>query len=68
MKKYMLHRPLADMESDGVYFEDSVKKILIEESEKQICHYSGLPSVEMYGDRNMVIYDPYVIQDTTKNP
>ena len=63
MKKYMLHRPLADMESDGVYFEDSIKKKLIEDREKLICQYSGLPSVDFYRDEKVVIYDPHVIQE-----
>jgi hypothetical protein len=59
----MLHRPLADMESDGVYFEDSIKKKLIEDREKLICQYSGLPSVDFYRDDKVVIYDPHVIQE-----
>ncbi len=59
----MLHRPLADMESDGVYFEDSIKKKLIEDREKMICQYSGLPSVDFYRDDKVVIYDPHVIQE-----
>jgi hypothetical protein len=63
MKKYMLHRPLADMESDGVYFEDSIKKKLIEDREKMICQYSGLPSVDFYREDKVVIYDPHVIQE-----
>jgi len=63
MKKYMLHRPLSDMESDGVYFEDSIKKKLIEDREKLICQYSGLPSVDFYRDDKVVIYDPHVIQE-----
>ena len=61
MKKFILHRPLSDMESDGVYFEDSVKKKLVEEREKQVCQYSGLPSVWMYSN-------PDVIQKDLKNP
>ncbi len=63
MKKYILHRPLADMESDGVYFEDSIKKKLIEDREKMICQYSGLPSVDFYREDKVVIYDPHVIQE-----
>ncbi len=59
----MLHRPLADMESDGVYFEDSIKKKLIEDREKMICQYSGLPSVDFYREDKVVIYDPHVIQE-----
>jgi len=63
MKKYVLHRPLADMESDGVYFEDSIKKKLIEDREKLTCQYNGLPSVDFYRDEKVVIYDPHVIQE-----
>ncbi len=59
----MIHRPLADMESDGVYFEDSIKKKLIEDREKMICQYSGLPSVDFYREDKVVIYDPHVIQE-----
>ncbi len=59
----MLHRPLADMESDGVYFEDSIKKKLIEDREKLICQYSGLPSVDFYREDKVVIYDPHVLQE-----
>ncbi len=59
----MLHRPLADMESDGVYFEDSIKKKLIEDREKMICQYSGLPSVDFYREDKVVIYDPHVLQE-----
>jgi len=51
------------MESDGVYFEDSIKKKLIEDREKLICQYSGLPSVDFYRDDKVVIYDPHVIQE-----
>ena len=69
MKKFILYRPLSDMESDGVYFDDSVKKKLIEEREKQVCQYSGLPSVWMYTtDKVMVHSDPDVIQKELKNP
>jgi len=59
----MPHRPLADMESDGVYFEDSIKKKLIEDREKLTCQYSGLPSVDFYREDKVVIYDPHVIQE-----
>ena len=48
MKHYMLHRPLSDMESDGVYFPEFAKQQLVEEREKEICQYSGLPSLMMY--------------------
>lgn len=57
------------MESDGVYFDESVKKLLVEEREKQVCHYSGLPSVWMYTtDKVKVHSDPNVIQIDVKNP
>jgi len=69
MKKFILHRPLSDMESDGVYFDESVKKKLVEEREKQVCQYSGLPSVIMYSsDRILVHNNPDVIQKELKNP
>ena len=48
MKHFMLHRPLSDMESDGVYFPEFAKQQLVEDREKEICQYSGLPSVMMY--------------------
>jgi hypothetical protein len=50
MKHYMLHRPLADMESDGVYFPEFAKQQLIDDREKEVCQYSGLPSVMTYVD------------------
>lgn len=57
------------MESDGVYFDESVKKLLVEEREKQVCQYSGLPSVWMYTtDKVKVHNDPDVIQKELKNP
>ena len=69
MKKFILYRPLSDMESDGVYFDESVKKKLVEEREKQVCHYSGLPSVWMYGSDRILTHDtPNVIQKELKNP
>ena len=57
------------MESDGVYFDESVKKKLVEEREKQVCHYSGLPSVWMYSSDGILTHDtPNVIQKELKNP
>jgi hypothetical protein len=38
----MSYRPLADMESNGVYFDRP------EDQEIEICQYSGLPSVKSY--------------------
>jgi len=64
----MLHRPLSDMESDGVYFDESVKKKLLEEREKEICHYSGLPSVIMYSTNRVLPHNTHnVIQKESKN-
>ncbi len=39
---------LPDMESDGVYFSDNIKEDLKKIKEKELCHYSGLPSVYSY--------------------
>jgi len=38
------------MESDGVYFPEFAKQQLIDDREKEVCQYSGLPSVMMYVD------------------
>lgn len=46
--KTITRRPLSDMESDGVYFPEDVKKELTDLREKEHCHYSGLPSMEWY--------------------
>jgi len=43
-----MFRTIADMESDGVYFDDDVKKLIIEKREELHCEYSGLPSVKAY--------------------
>ena len=48
-----IHKPLSDMESDGVYFPESVKEKLSEIREKEMCHYSGLPSVWSYSDERL---------------
>jgi hypothetical protein len=45
MNKGMAYRPLADMESGGVYFERPEETTV-----EEICHYSGLPSVSSYDD------------------
>jgi len=56
------------MESDGVYFDESVKKKLLEEREKEICHYSGLPSVIMYSTNRVLPHNTHnVIQKESKN-
>ena len=43
-----MQRNIADMESDGVYFDDSVKEIMKKQREDLNCSYSGLPSVKSY--------------------
>lgn len=42
----MSHRPLSDMESNGVYFDRD--ELLLVGDESLLCHYSGLPSVSSY--------------------
>jgi membrane carboxypeptidase/penicillin-binding protein len=41
-------KTIADMESDGVYFPDHVKKELVKKREELWCEYSNLPSVKSY--------------------
>jgi hypothetical protein len=42
-------RTISDMESDGVYFPENVKRELeIKREELLQCEYSGLPSVKAY--------------------
>ena len=41
-------RTISDMESDGVYFPEDVKKELERKREEMMCEYSGLPSVKSY--------------------
>lgn len=43
-----VYKTIADMESDGVYFPDEVKKELIKKREELWCEYSNLPSVKAY--------------------
>lgn len=43
-----IYKTIADMESDGVYFPDDVKKELIKKREELYCEYSNLPSVSSY--------------------
>jgi hypothetical protein len=45
MKDNMSNRPLADMESNGVYFDIDELLLVGDES---ICQYTGLPSVSSY--------------------
>ena len=43
-----MFRTMADMESDGVYFDEDVKKEIIKQKEEWNCEYSGLPSPKYY--------------------
>ena len=43
-----MRRNIADMESDGVYFDEDIKEILRKQREELHCEYSGLPSVKAY--------------------
>lgn len=43
-----VYKTIADMESDGVYFPDDVKKELLKKREELYCEYSNLPSVKSY--------------------
>ena len=49
MKDGMSYRPLADMESNGVYFDIDELLLVGDES---ICQYTGLPSVKTYVEDN----------------
>ena len=51
----MAYRPLADMESNGVYFDRPEDQEVFE-----ICQYSGLPSVKNYDSSN-----EHVIHETS---
>jgi len=44
----MVYKTIADMESDGVYFPDEIKKELVKKREELWCEYSNLPSVKSY--------------------
>lgn len=46
-----MQRNIADMESDGVYFDESIKEIMKKQKEELHCEYSGLPSVKAYEDQ-----------------
>ena len=46
--KGISYRPLADMHSDGVYFDMEEQRLIVEET---ICAYSGLPSVSSYEEQ-----------------
>jgi len=43
-----MFRTMADMESDGVYFDEDVKRMIIEKKQELHCEYSGLPSPKAY--------------------
>lgn len=43
-----VYKVIADMESDGVYFPDEIKKELVKKREELWCEYSNLPSVKSY--------------------
>lgn len=45
-----MHRNIADMESDGIYFDVDVKEALREQRKELYCEYSGLPAVKAYED------------------
>lgn len=47
-----IDRTIADMEFDGMYFSDEIKKKLEKEREELFCEYSGLPSVKFYNISN----------------
>jgi hypothetical protein len=46
-----MHRTIADMESEGIYFPEDVKVEMKKQREELYCEYSGLPSVKAYGDK-----------------
>lgn len=43
-----VYRSISDMESDGVYFPEEIKRELIKRREELWCEYSNLPSVKSY--------------------
>jgi hypothetical protein len=43
-----MFRTIADMESDGVYFDEDVKRLIVQKKEELYCEYSGLPSPKAY--------------------
>ncbi len=48
MKIGITNRPLADMETNGVYFD---KDELLLVGDDSLCQYSGLPSVKSYEEK-----------------
>lgn len=45
-----MQRNIADMESDGVYFDETIKEIMQKQRDELHCEYSGLPSPKAYED------------------
>jgi hypothetical protein len=43
-----MFRTIADMESDGVYFDEDIKRMIVDKKEELYCEYSGLPSPKAY--------------------
>jgi hypothetical protein len=56
-----MHRTIADMESEGIYFPDEVKAELKKQREELHCEYSGLPSVLSYLNKEEEDKDEYLI-------
>lgn len=48
--KGISYRPLADMHTDGVYFDRDEMLLVGDES---LCQYSGLPSVQSYVNKDI---------------
>ena len=46
MSTGMSHRPISDMDINGVYFDEN--DLLLIGDESLFCNYSGLPSVKAY--------------------
>lgn len=45
-----MYRTISDMESNGMYFDDSIKEELKKQRDELNCEYSGLPSPKAYED------------------
>jgi hypothetical protein len=48
-----MHRTIADMESEGIYFPEEVKEELKKQRDELHCEYSGLPSVQSYMEKSL---------------
>jgi hypothetical protein len=46
-----IKQAICDMESDGVYFPESVKDDLRKQRDELYCEYSNLPSVKSYENK-----------------